>query len=714
VSAEAPQQMVYFISGMWCSTCAKNIRTSVAQIDGVETADLNYATKLLTIKPKHLHPAAPLDESIQTEVHRIGFGIKKQPKNWAFNFYESLRAETNRRIPWVQVSLVWFLAMWSSMVAFAGYMGGGLTPGELYKVSLFSSAFGLPAILIGIFPYAQSGLRAFFLSRLLTLDLFIFIGGCSAVAISIISLLSHSHLTYADSGSMIIAVLLLTKKLENTAFVSMTSRILYQIRPKDNFVEVLKKGEWTKADPSQIRKGDLVKVARMETIPFDGILENSEAAINNHLMNGEADSIQLKKGDHIFAGAIAQSPLELSVVSPQGERKIDTWAESALLSAGHQTKYAKIFSKIESRLVVISLTGAFAVAAVRALAGDETKSIVEAFFVGILVFCPCLFASIIPLTKQFVYLALLKRGVLLQRDDALLDLCRVSNFYIDKTGTLEAVESVYVPREENLNEVLPYLKALSENSKHPVLRGLQPLGEASPIEDIDEYAGKGLIAKARDGAELIVGRPEFLNKRGIDVSGFDTAIPLVALNQKIAGQIITKSVYDLRAKSFLKRLLAIVPHSKIEILSGDPRKTEPGTYTDLDRRIHYRGNLSPEEKAGLIHGPAAFIGDGLNDTLALAKANVSFRLGHRVHGFAPVDFQMRTPNLNLIADTILYAKKYRRVLLQTALAALLYNAMALTLAGLGMFSPLGAVSSMLASLSIMLLSVIRLIKVPQK
>jgi cation transport ATPase len=706
--------MVYFISGMWCSTCAKNIRTSVAQIDGVDSADLNYATKLLTVRPKHLHPAVPLDESIQTEVHRIGFGIKKQPKNWAFNFYESLRDETNRRIPWVQVSLVWFLAMWSSMVAFAGYMGGGLTPGELYKVSLLSSAFGLPAILIGIFPYAKSGLRAFCFSRLLTLDLFIFIGGCSAVAISIISLLSHSHLTYADSGSMIIAILLLTKKLENTVFVSMTSSILYQIRPKENLVEVLKKNEWAKADPSQIRKGDLVRVARLETIPFDGVLANSEAAINNHLMNGEADSMRIKKGDHIFAGAIAQSPLEMSVVLPQGERKIDAWAETALLSAGHQTKYAKLFSKIESRLVTISLTGAFAIAALRALAGDETKNIVEAFFVGILVFCPCLFASIIPLTKQLVYLTLLKRGILLRRDDALLDLCRVSNFYIDKTGTLEAVESAYVPREENLNEVLPYLKTLSENSKHPVLRGLQPLGEAAPMDHIDEYAGEGLIAKACDGAELIIGRPEFLNKQGIKVSEFDPAIPLVALNRKIAGQIITKSVHDLKAKSFLKRLLAIVPHSKIEILSGDPRKVDAAVYTDLDQRIGYRGNLSPEEKASLIHGSAAFVGDGLNDTLALAKADVSFRLGHRVHGFAPVDFQMRTPNLDLIADAILYAKKYRRVLLQTALAALLYNAMALTLAGLGMFSPLGAVSSMLISLSIMLLSVIRLIKVPQK
>ena len=205
MSAEAPQ-LIYFISGMWCSTCAKNIRESVAQIEGVGSADLNYSSKLLLVRPKTSMGTEPLDQSIQTKVARIGFGIKRQSEGWILNFHESLKRESNRKIPWVLVSLVWFLAMWSSMLAFAGYLGGDLTPDDLYRLALASSAFGLPAIVFGIIPFGRSGLRALWFSRLLTLDAFVFLGVLCAFSVSVIALFERSSVTYADSGSMIVAV----------------------------------------------------------------------------------------------------------------------------------------------------------------------------------------------------------------------------------------------------------------------------------------------------------------------------------------------------------------------------------------------------------------------------------------------------------------------------------------------------------------------------
>jgi cation transport ATPase len=162
---------------MWCSTCAKNIRESVAQIEGVDSADLNYASKLLVVRTNTATNSGPLDQSVQAKVVRIGFGIKKQSDGWILNFHESLKRESNRKIPWLLVSLVWFFAMWSSMLAFAGYAGGELSSDELYYLALASSAFGLPAILIGVVPFGKSGLRALWFSRLLTLDFFIFFGG---------------------------------------------------------------------------------------------------------------------------------------------------------------------------------------------------------------------------------------------------------------------------------------------------------------------------------------------------------------------------------------------------------------------------------------------------------------------------------------------------------------------------------------------------------
>jgi cation transport ATPase len=711
VAAEASQQLIYFVSGMWCSTCAKNIRESVSQIDGVASADVNYASKLLLVRTKAQIADACLDQSIQSKVSRIGFGIKKQSEGWVLNFYESLQKESNRKIPWTQVSLVWFLAMWSSMLAFAGYIGGDLSQNELYLLSLVSSVFGLPAILLGILPYANSGLRALWFSKLLTLDFFIFIGGCSAIGVSLLSLLSHSHVTYADSGSMIIAILLLTKKLENTISTKITSNILFQLHPQKTTLEVCKKNEWKLADVSQIKRGDRVRVYPQDTIPLDGILDSPSAEINNHLTSGEARPVFLKKGDHIFAGAIAQTELEILIASPQGERKIDAWAETALLSESHKSKYTKLFSNIESGLVIFAFCGASSIAATQALRGGDLRQVIESFFVGILIFCPCLFASIIPLMKQIAHLALLKSGLLLSRSEALLDLSQVKNFYFDKTGTLEAVESVYIPFSAEGQSALPYLNALASQSKHVTLRGLKAFGEAKPLKEITELAGKGLIAKDNDGNEIHIGSSDFFKEMGLAVLNPDSGLSFVSVNRKVLGQILRKSIYDVSSLHFLKKLLALVKQSKITVLSGDPMVGAGKSFIGLDERISYHGHLSPEEKADLIQGSSAFIGDGLNDTLALAKARVSFRLGHRIQGFGPVDFHLQAPSLDLILRAIQYSKKYRKILIQTGCAAFVYNTLALTLAALGKFSPLGAVLSMLASFSLMLLSVFRLTKV---
>lgn len=704
------ERLVYFVSGMWCSTCAKNIRESVSRIDGVASADVNYASKLLVVRPASgaREGDAVVDEAVRRRVGRIGFGIKRQSEGWILNFHEKLERESSRRIPWTQVCVVWFLAMWSSMFAFAGYLGGGLTEGEAYGLALASSAFGLPAILVGLVPYASSGLRALVFSRLLTLDFFIFCGGCAAVGVSVFSLLAGRPVTYADSGSMILAILLLTKKVENAVVASATSDILYQLHPKTKSVEVFRKGEWTPAEVAQVRKNDLVRIARDETVPFDGVLECDGARINNHLMTGEADPVPAKKGDHVFAGAISQEPLELRVSAPQGERKIDSWAEDALISGGGRSRWERTVSKIESALVVVAFTGALGIALARFAAGEGARGVIESFFVGVLVFCPCLFASIIPLTRQISRLALLKAGLLLQSDDALWDLADVVNFYFDKTGTLEAVESAFVPFEGGDRAVVPYLNALAEKSRHVAVRALRVSGEARPLADLAEFPGSGLIAKAEDGAEIMIGRPSFFRQKGMTLPGFDSAFSLVSLNGKFVGQLLRKSVYDSRSRHFLRKLLDLVPEARIRILSGDPAPRAGEGFASLDRRISYEGNLSPEEKARAVEGKSAFVGDGLNDTLALARARVSFRLGHRVQGFAPVDFHLQTPNLNLVLAAIQYSRKYRAVLLQTAAAAFLYNVSALTLAAFGKFSPLGAVLSMLASFSVMLASVSRL------
>lgn len=184
-------------------------------------ADINYATKLLVVQPSPSYHGEVVDEIIQSKVSRIGFGIKRQSDGWLQRFGENLNNESTQKITWPYISVIWFLAMWSSMFAFAGYMGG-VDATELYYLHLASSIFGLPAIILGAIPCASSGLRALIYSRLLTLDFFIFIGATSAFGVTTYSLFKGINISYADSGSMILSILLLTKKIETSLMTKVT------------------------------------------------------------------------------------------------------------------------------------------------------------------------------------------------------------------------------------------------------------------------------------------------------------------------------------------------------------------------------------------------------------------------------------------------------------------------------------------------------------
>ena len=182
----------------------------------------------------------------------------------------------------------------------------------------------------------------------------------------------------------------------------------------------------------------------------------------------------------------------------------------------------------------------------------------------------------------------------------------------------------------------------------------------------------------------------------------DSIYPLLAINQKVVGEVIVKTIFDQQAKDFLQLLLSSKQNFNIQILSGDPDPQAGQSLQALDpRRMTYLGQLTPEQKANLVTEGSLYIGDGLNDTLALSKAAVSCRVGSRVLGFAPVDLQLQIPDLKNIFRIFQYAKKYRRVQMQNIALAFSYNLIALSLAAFGHFSPLGAVLAMAISFSLL-------------
>jgi Cu2+-exporting ATPase len=701
-------EMIFFISGMWCGTCSKSVASAVRGLPGVEVAEVSFSTRLLTVRALVGADPAELEPEILSRVQGLGFGIKRQSEGWLVTFQEDLRREHARAVSALRLALVGFFAMWSSMFAFAHYLGG-LNPTEQWLLTRLSAGFGLPAILLGVPPFLHAGWRALAKSRLLTLDLFIGLGGLCALGASLLSLLSGGADSYLDSAGMVLFVLLLAKALEAQLSGYLSAQILSLHRQGADSVEWLSgDGTWKPLRLERARQGQQVRFQPGQTISLDGQLDSPRALINAHLISGEAGDLQLLQGAPVLAGSIARSPLQMTVREPLGQRVIDRWAESSLLSRGRPHAYSSLLRQLESGLAGAALLAA-------GVLGLTSWSAGEAFFVGVLIFCPCLFASILPLSKQLAHLALGRLGVRLYRPEALLDLGQVETVYLDKTGTLEAVESYYEPSDATSEpRVRALLSALASRSGHPVLSGLQlpPAQFDSCAMQLDEVPGQGVQARLEHDT-LLVGRPSFVAERlGGSLSRIQGTYPLVALNGRAVGRLITCQQFDALSLEFLRRLLT--SHRQVHILSGDPQgELVAARYHAVDSRLSYEGNLTPADKAQRIGergGKSLFVGDGLNDTPAMACATVSCRVGRRAPTVAPVDLEIPSGDLSVLLTVLNYSQRFLRTLKQTALLAASYNVLALLLACQGHFTPLGAVLAMFTSLTLLTLSAARLLR----
>jgi P-type E1-E2 ATPase len=707
------EPLIYFISGMWCTTCAKTVQNRAAKVAGVRSAEVSFPSKLLRVEIDAATDANGVNQALLADISKTGFGIRKQPAGWVRTFGADLERESGRTVSNLLVGVVWFLTMWSSMIAFAGYLGD-ITESQKFGLSLASAAFGVSAIAIGIVPYARSGIRALRANRTITLDLFIFLGGLVASAYTLANLASGRPVSYADSGAMVVAILLLSKKIETALAKRVSTSILFQINPEKAAVRVRKSKAWVEATTSQVRKGDHLRFVAGETISFDGTVLEEGAKVNRHLLTGENLTVRLARGDAVVAGSVAEADVEIRVDAPLGERRIDRWAEIALAAGSRAHPYSRLFARIESTLAITAFSGACGIAVFRLFRGAGTREVIEAFFVGILIFCPCLFASIIPLTKQIAHLTVLRMGALLNRSEALFDLTALERIYLDKTGTLEGVESTFLAFDPaGAHDIPGLLGELARKSGHPVLTGLhsEPFAEPERLLKVHEYAGEGAVGRTARG-ELVVGRKKFVQAYAEIVSpksADDSNYPWVAFRGAFVGQIVTKSIFDAHSRDFLTAWLGIFPKTKVQILSGDPRPEAGAALLAIaPGRITYHGDLSPEHKSRAIGPKSLYVGDGLNDTLALSQATVSCRIGQRVRGFAPVDIEIRGPDLRTLIRIVRYANRYKRVLFQTGALALAYNIIAISLAARGWFSPFGAAVAMLSSFLLLLGSALRL------
>ena len=420
---------------------------------------------------------------------------------------------------------------------------------------------------------------------------------------------------------------------------------LMDIRPDSANVE--RDGIVETVNPSEIAVGETIVIKPGERVPLDGIILEGASSIDTVALTGESVPRKVASGDDILSGCVnLTGALRATVTKPFGESTaskildlVENAAESKSRSEGFITRFAKVYTPIVVAAAVILaflpplLSGDFG--------GTISKWLYRAL-TFLIVSCPCALVISIPLAFFGGVGGAARKGILVKGSNHLEALSRLGTVVFDKTGTLtEGVFEVTAVHPETIGErdLLHLAAHVERYSTHPLavsLRNAYPdEADGCSVEDVEEVPGHGVRAKV-NGRRVCVGNSAMMESEGALWKECEKkgTIVHVSLDGVYVGHIVVSD----RIKEDAAAAVAGLKRngvSRTVMLTGD--KEDVAAFVASSVGVdEYRSGLLPAEKVAEVerllgekpqNRTLAFVGDGINDAPALARADVGIAMG---------------------------------------------------------------------------------------
>ncbi|MDX1605681.1 MAG: heavy metal translocating P-type ATPase [Candidatus Competibacterales bacterium] len=573
-----------------------------------------------------------------------------------------------------------------------------------------------PVVLYSAQPFflnAWSGLR----HRQLGMDVPVAIAIGGAYLASLWATFTGAGEVYFDSVTMFTFLLLLGRFLEMNARhrAAAASEDLTRLLPA--LANRLEGTAETTVAVADLIAGDRVLVRPGETVPADGRIEEGVSSLDESLVTGESRPRTRRPGDAVTGGTInVESPLAIGVTGV---------GEATVLAAMNRLLTRAQLEKPRLARLADRVAGGFVAALLLVAAGVylwwAQHAPADAFWITLsvlVVTCPCALSLATPTALTAATGALTRRGLLTTRGHALETLARVDHLVLDKTGTLTRgrlqLSAVRPLRGHSADYCLRQAAALEARSEHPVARALRQAArdDTPSAEDLHSQPGEGVEGRI-DGRIHRIGTHRFVAGDTADADD-DTGASVVWLGDEqgpLARFVLTDEPRP-EAAAVIARLHAL--GVGLEILSGDT----PSAVDRVASRLgidHWQGGLRPEDKLARLEAlqhsgrVVAMVGDGVNDSPVLARAQVSVAMGSGTEiARNSADMVLLGERLDPLPEGIRLARRTLTVIRQNLFWALGYNAVALPLAAAGQVAPWMAALGMSLSSLVVVLNALRL------
>ena len=681
----------YILEGLDCASCAKKVEDKIASTDGYEDVTVNFSTLKLSFKTNKNNPKKEIIEivkALEPDVNVVDMEESNKKKDSKESFHIA-------RI--IIGILIYFLGT---------------------KLN-FNTNIQIVLIIVSIIILLSRTMKKAFMQ--------IRKGVLDENALITISVIGACLVNKVMEGVMVITLYEIGKILESKAISKTRKSISDLMNIKPEYANLKNGEEYQQVNPEEVNVGDIILVKTGEKIPLDGIVLKGEAELDNSALTGESAFVKVKEKSKVLSGAInVQGILEIKV-----EKNYENSTVSQILNlvenatdkkAKTETfvaKAAKIYTPI-----VLGLALLVAIFMPILIKGSTYYDSIYKALIFLVISCPCSIAISVPLSYFSGIGKASKKGILIKGSDYLDGIKDIGQILFDKTGTITTgkfkVSKIKTYNGKySENEILNYFAMGESFSNHPLAKSILEMVndeiDTTKVKDFEEISGKGL-KYTYNNMEIKIGNAEFVDsKEKIDEKG---TILYLKIEDEITGGIVLTDEIKSDAKETIKQLKEL--GIKTKMLTGD--KKEVATRIAKEVNIdEVKSEMLPQDKYNelekvldnnITEKKVAYVGDGINDSPVLARADIGISMGGIGSSSAieASDMVIMTDELKKIIEAIQISKKTNRIIKENLIFSIGVKILILLLSILGIADMWEAVFADVGTTLITIFNTIRILK----
>ena len=713
------QKLELKIDGISCQACVAKIERKLSRTEGVEKALVNISNNMADIEYDEKEIKA---SEIMKIIEKLGYTPKRREdlkdKEEAIRAEKMLKSELTKSKIAIVLSLI---LMYISM----SHMFGLPVPHIIYPVDhIFNYVaiqfiIAVTVMIIGKRFYKVGFRQLFMLSP--NMDSLVAVGTSSAFIYSLYisykifadNNIHLMHSLYYESAAMIIAFVMLGKYLETLSKGKASAAIKKLVNFQAKKANIIRNGEIVEIDINEVSKGDIVFIKPGEKIPVDGTIIEGHSTIDEAMITGESIPVEKLENDKVYSGSINKDgALKVVVNATEGETLISKIAK--LVEDAQMTKapIARLADKVSLIFVpTVIFIAIFAALLwwflikynVVSVSQNHFEFVLTIFISILIIACPCSLGLATPTAIMVGTGKGAELGILIKSGEALEKLNEIDTIVFDKTGTLtegtpKVIDIVSIDNVLSKDEILKIAASMEVNSEHPLGKAVYDEAKEKNVElyDVKKFlsiSGRGVIGEVEE-KKYLLGNKKLLIDNGIsnlheeeihkyELEGKTTI--LLADQEKLIAFITLADVVRNESIELIEKLKK--ENIKTYMLTGDNERTAKviAKKLGIDDVI---AEVSPEDKYKKVKDlqeqgrKVVMVGDGVNDSPALAQADVGMAIGSGTDiAIESADIVLMSKDIETILTAIRLSKATIKNIKENLFWAFFYNSCGIPIAG---------------------------------